>query len=152
MEFPYIKVLDFPKHQKRRRILPWIRLGIFNPKYPEDIIYSLGLVDSGADVTMVDREIGEELEFEIDKGIPEQIFGVGGGSIKGFAHKVGYLIENPDNPKDLIKYQDLTIFTKNPFPSTMPQQTAIFGTIGFFGHLMVTFMFPKSIIIDRLSS
>lgn len=152
MEFPYTKVLDFPKHQKRTRLLPWARVGIFNPKDPKNVIYSLGLIDSGADSTIVDREIGEELKFEIDKGTPEQIFGVGGGSIKGFAHMVGYLIENPDDPKDLIKYQDLTIFTKNPFPSTMPQQTATFGTIGFFRHLMVTFMFPKSIIINRLSS
>lgn len=152
MEFPYVKVLDFPKHQKRRRLLPWVRVGIFNPKNPEEIIYALGLVDSGADITILDREIGEELGFEIEKGISQKIFGVGGGFIRGFVHKVGYLIENPEKPKDLTKYQDLAVFTKNPFPSTMPQQTAIFGTIGFFRHLMVTFIFPKSIIIDPISS
>lgn len=152
MEFPYIKVIDFPKHQKRQRLLPWLRIGIFNPKNPSGVIYTLGLVDSGADITILDREIGEELDYDIEKGTLEKIFGVGGGSINGFAHKVGYLIENPDNTKGAIRYTDFAVFTKNPFPATMPQQTAIFGTIGLFRHLMVTFIFPKSIIINRLSS
>jgi len=152
MEFPYTKVLDFPKHQKRTRFLPWVRVGIFNPKDSTNIIYTLGLVDSGADVTIIDREVGEELGYELGKGISEEIVGLGGAITKGYAHKVGYLLEDPDNNSSVIKYRDIAIFIKNKFPATMPQQTAIFGTIGFFRHLMVTFIFPKSILIDTLKS
>lgn len=152
MEFPYIRVLDFPKHQKRARLLPWIRAGIANPENPAKIIYPLGLIDSGADLTIINREIGEELDYEIESGQEEEIKGLGGGSVIGFIHKVTYLIENPNNPKEIIKYPDIVAFTKNVFPLSYPQQTAIFGTIGFFNHLMVTFMFPHRIIIDTLSS
>lgn len=152
MEFPYSIVVDFPRHQLRRRILPWIRVGIFNPKDPKNIIYALGLIDSGADITILDREIGENLGYNIEKGGKMELRGLGGGVVKGFIHKVGFVVENPDNSKDMIKYTDLAAFTKNPFPETMPQQTAIYGTVGFFKNLMVTFMFPKQIIVDSLSS
>ena len=152
MEFPYTKVLDFPKHQKRTRLLPWVRVGIFNPKNPSKIIHTLGLIDSGADISIIDREIGEELDFLIEKGLKEEITGFGGGVTRGYTHKVGYFLENPDNFGDIIKHIDYAVFTKSTFPSTMPQQTAIFGTIGLFRHLMVTFIFPKSILIDTLKS
>jgi len=151
MEFPYCKVLDFPKHQKRNRLLPWVRIGIFNPKNPSKIIYPMGLIDSGADISVVDRELGEALGYEIEKGQPETIFGMGGGQTPGFVHELGYLIENPDNSKDTIRYKDFVVFTKNNFPATLPQQTAIFGTIGFFRHLIVTFVFPSEIQIQTLS-
>lgn len=152
MEFPYCKVLDFPKHQKRIRLLPWIRIGIFNPRNPSKVIYPLGLVDSGFDMSIVDRELGEELSYDVDTGQPETIIGMGGGQTPGFIHKLGCLVENPDNPKDIIKYVDLVVFTKNNFPATMPQQTAIFGTIGFFRHLLVTFAFPSGIQVQTSAS
>lgn len=152
MELPYTKVLDFPKHQKRVRLLPWIRVGIYNPKDRSRIIYTLGLVDSGADVSIIDREIREELEFEIEKGSKQEIIGVGGGITHGFLHKVGYRLDNLSDPNDPVQYVDYAIFTKNTFSRTMPQQTAIYGTIGFFNHLMVTFYYPKQIIIETLAS
>jgi len=86
MEFPYIKVFDFPKHQKRKRILPWIRFGIFSPK--ED----------------------------------------------GSKNKP-------------ITYSDFVAFTYQKFPASMPQQTAILGTIGFFKQVDVTFQYPKRILV-----
>lgn len=152
MEFPYAKVFDFPKHQKRERWLPWIKIGVFNSQNPANIIYPLGLVDSGSDLTIIDREVGENLGYEIEKGSKVKIEGLGGGSITGFVHKVGYLIQNRINPKDIIKYFDVVAFTKNVFPRSYPQQTAIFGTIGFFKHLMVTFMYHQKIIIETLIS
>lgn len=152
MEFPYTKVLDFPKHQKRERLLPWIRVGIYNPKDRARIIYTLGLVDSGADISIIDREIGEELGFKIEKGSKQEIIGVGGGVTHGFLHEVGYRLENPDDFKNVVQYVDYAIFTKNTFSTSMPQQTAIYGTIGFFRHLMVTFYYPKQIIIETLAS
>ncbi|MBI2621765.1 MAG: hypothetical protein HYW63_03955 [Candidatus Levybacteria bacterium] len=79
MNFPYIKVLDFPHHLKRERILPWIRFGIFNPKNHTDIIYPVGLVDSGSDITFIDHELGEKLGYDIKSGVKDQVIGVGGG-------------------------------------------------------------------------
>ena len=114
MEFPYIKVIDFPKHQKRERILPWIRFGIFNPKEESNILYPVGLIDSGSDITIIDYELGEKLGFE----------------------------------KKPIIYQDFVAFTYEKFPSTMPQQTAILGTIGFFRHVDVTLKYPKNIFVE----
>lgn len=152
MEFPYIKVTDFPKHQPRQRLLPWVRVGIFNPKNPQTVVYPVGLVDSGSDVTLINFELGEKLGYEIEEGIKQEVKGFGGGTITGFYHKVGFIIEEPGNPKNAIKYTDFVIFSKNKFPVSMPQQTAIFGTIGFFRHLMVTFVFPKKVIIDTLLS
>lgn len=67
MEFSYFKVIDFPKHQKRERILPWIRFGIFNLKDQSNILYPVGLIDSGSDITIIDYEFGEKLGIGIKK-------------------------------------------------------------------------------------
>lgn len=151
MEFPYYKVLDFPKHQKRARLLPWIKVGIYNPDNPENVIYVLGLADTGAEPTMIDREIAEELDFDVVKGKIQDIIGVGGGVVRGYMHKVGFIIDSEDG-EEKIQYEDFAILTKNPFPKTHPQQTAILGTMGFFKHLIVTFYYPKQITISSNKS
>lgn len=152
MEFPYTKVLYFLKHQKRYRLLPWARVGIFNPQNPTKVIYLLGLIDSGADLTIIDKEIGENLDYVVENGQKEEIKGLGGGTIIGYIHKVGYIIEDQDNQQKCIKYSGDAAFTKNVFPTSYPQQTAIFGTVDFFTNLMVTFIYPKKIIIDTILS
>jgi len=152
MEFPYTKVLYFLKHQKESRLLPWARIGIYNPKNPEKVIYLLRLINSGADLTMINREIGENLDYTIENGQETELKGLGGGTILGYFHKVGYLIEDPDSPKNNIKYLGCAAFTKNIFPNSYPQQTAIFGTIDFFSNLMVTFIYPKKIVIGTVFS
>lgn len=147
MEFPYFKVIDFPKHQKKERILPWIRFGIFNPKDKSSILYPVGLVDSGSDVTIIDYEFAQELGIEIKKGKKSKIFGVGGGKIEAWFHEIGFLIQDNNNNKPIV-YKDLAGFVYERFPLTMPQQTAILGTIGFFRQLKVAFDYPKSIFIE----
>jgi len=146
MEFPYLKVVDFPKHQKRERFLPWIRFGIFNPKNKSKILYPVGLVDSGSDITIVDHEFAKELGIEIKKGPKIKVYGVGGGKIEVWFSPVGFVIE--DNNNQPVIYQDLVGFTYESFPLTMPQQTAILGTIGFFRHFKVTFDYPRRILVE----
>ena len=148
MNFPYARVIDFPRHQKRQRILPWIRIGIFNPEKPDSIIYPLGLVDSGSDITFVTHEIGEQLGYDITSGNKDQVFGVGGGSIDIYYHKVGIILEDKNN-KEKYDFVDWIAFTYKNFPTTMPQQTAILGTIGFFSHLNICFKFPIQITISQ---
>lgn len=148
MNFSYIKVLDFPKHQKRERILPWIRFGIYNPKNPKYIIYPIGLVDSGSDITFVTHELGEELGYEIKNGLKDEVYGVGGGKIDIWFHKVGLVLEDLKE-KEQIKFEDLIAFSFISFPTTMPQQTAILGTLGFFRHVNVSFSYPVKITISQ---
>jgi hypothetical protein len=147
MIFPYTKVTDFPKHQKRERLLPWIRFGIFNPKNKFNILFPMGLVDSGSELTFINYEIGEALGYDIKKGEPINVVGVGGGKIAVYFHKVNLIIE--DN-KEKFMIEDQIAFTYNEFPSSMPQQTAILGTIGFFRHFSITFNFPSFINISKL--
>ena len=145
--FPYIVVTDFPKHQNRRRALPWVRFGIFNPRRPNKILYPLGLVDSGADITVIEREFGEELLFEIEKGQKDKIIGYGGSSVPVYYHNVGFLIE--DLNQTVVKtYTSGVGFTADTFPKTMPQQTAILGRQGFFDKFSVTFNHPENITVE----
>ena len=65
MDFPYITVTDFVKHQKRQRKLPWVRFGIYNPNNPNYVLYPLGLVDSGSGLTFITHELGEQLGLDI---------------------------------------------------------------------------------------
>lgn len=147
MEFPYFKVIDFPKHQKRERILPWIRFGIFNLKDKSKILYPVGLVDSGSDVTIIDYEFAEELGIEVKKGKKNKIYGVGGGNIEIWFHQIGLSIDDGNSKKPII-FQDFVGFAYEKFPLTMPQQTAILGTIGFFRNINVTFNYPSRILIN----
>ncbi|MBI2588115.1 hypothetical protein HYW31_00155 [Candidatus Berkelbacteria bacterium] len=68
MTFEYYKVLDFPGHQKRERILPWLRFGIFHPENKSFLLFPLGLVDSGSDISIIDREFAENLGIKVKKG------------------------------------------------------------------------------------
>ncbi|PIU35400.1 hypothetical protein COT03_01350 [Candidatus Shapirobacteria bacterium CG07_land_8_20_14_0_80_39_18] len=147
MRFTYLPVLDFPNHQKRTRYLPWIRFGIANPKNKSEIVYPIGLIDSGSEITFVDYEIGEELGFDIETGKSEKVYGVGGGFIRVYYHKTILYIQNKDSEEPII-FEDWIAFSKEKFPDTMPQQTAILGTIGFFRHLKITFNYPKFIDIE----
>lgn len=146
MNFPYIRVFDFPNHIKRQRILPWIRFGAFNPsKSPSSLVYPVGLVDSGSELSFINHEIGEQLGYDIKTGKEIEIVGVGGAKIKAYLHKVGIQVGEVGNSP--IVFEGIFGFTYEPFPSSMPQQTAILGTLGFFEKLNVFFDYPNFISI-----
>lgn len=148
MKFDYIKVLDFPKHQKRERILPWVRFGIFNPKDQSQTLYPLGLIDSGSDITFINHEFGKQLGFDIKKGLKSEVYGIGGGKIEVYFHVVGFYLHDGSEKKPIV-YRDTAAFTYRDFPSTMPQQTAILGTLGFFRNVDVMLYYPKYIIVEE---
>ncbi len=129
-------------------MLPWIRFGIYNPQNPSYALYPVGLVDSGSDITFITHELGEQLGFDIKKGAKEKVYGVGGGSIDIWFHKVGVILKDRSQ-KEAINFTDQIAFAYSNFPATMPQQTAILGTIGFFRHLNVCFKYPICISISR---
>ncbi len=148
MEFPYYIVADFPKHQKRVRKLPWIRFGIYNPENESKILYLVGLIDSGADLTIIHREFGEELGFNIEKGKKINMVGLGGAIVKGYLHTVGFKISDIKEKEKPITYIDFAVFTSREFPTSNPQQTAILGTQGFFNHIQICFDYPERIFIE----
>ena len=147
MNFDYFRVLDFPRHQVRERILPWIRFGIFNPKNDSKILYPLGLIDSGSDITFIDHELGEELGINIKKGKLVEVMGVGGGIIKIYFHRISFILHDGSKAKP-IKYDSFAGFSYSEFPKSIPQQTAILGTAGFFDQVNINFMYPHRILIE----
>lgn len=148
MDFDYATVIDWPKHKPRNRILPWINIGIRKPN-TDETIWPLGLVDSGADITIADREIGEELGFNFTKAHKDTITGFGGAKVEVLILEAKFVIDN-NKGKTPIIYKDFLGFTKGQFPQSHPQQTAIFGTIGLFRNVQVTFDYPRNIHIERL--
>lgn len=148
MDFDYTLVTDWPGHQPRQRYLPWINIGIRKPGKPETI-YPLGLLDSGAELTIVDKEIGEELGFNLSKAKKSSLTGFGGGKVSVLILEAEYEINDKSGKKAII-YRDLVGFTQQAFPQTHPQQTAIFGTVGLFRNVQVTFNHPRNIHIEKL--
>jgi len=148
MDFDYAIVTDWPKHKPRQRYLPWINIGIRNPG-KKNTVWPLGLVDSGADITIIDKEIGEELGFNFKKAGKDFVTGFGGGKVDVFIVEGEFIIDN-GNDKPPIVYRDLIGFTQREFPKTHPQQTAIFGTIGLFRNVEILFRYPSNIHIERL--
>lgn len=146
MDFAYTLVTDWVKHKPRQRYLPWINIGIRKPGSPE-IITPLGLVDSGAELTIIEREIGEELGFDFKKAQKGEITGFGGGKVEALIIDCEYVIDDNSGRKPIV-YRDLVGFTKGQFPISHPQQTAIFGTIGLFRNTKVTFNYPKNMHIE----
>jgi len=148
MIFPYVKVTRFLKYQKIERLLPWIRFGIYNPENKSNILYPLGLLDSVSEITFIDHEFGEELGYDIKKGRKIEVLGVGGAKIDVYLHKVGIVLDNSGKDENL-RLEDLVGFSYNKFPPSMPQQTAILGTLGFIRHFNITFNYPSFIKIEN---
>jgi hypothetical protein len=85
------------------------------------------LVDSGASHTLVDRQIGEELGFDVESGTPVKYGGIG-GVIVGYEHKV------------IVRLADDT--TSFEIPCSFSAQSgidALLGQQGFFDHYKVVF-------------
>lgn len=150
MDFDYALVTDWPKHKPRQRYLPWINIGIRKPD-SKHTVWPLGLVDSGADLTIVDKEIGDELGFNFKKAKKDFVTGFGGAKVEVLIVVGEFVIDDKSGKKPII-YQDLIAFTKTKFPPSHPQKTAIFGTIGLFRKVQVTFTFPTNIHIENLKN
>lgn len=147
MDFPYTLVTDWPKHQTRQRYLPWINIGVRKPSSTK-AIWPLGLVDSGAELTVIDHEVAEELGLNFKKALKDTITGFGGAKVPVLIVEVEFILDDGKG-KDPIIYQDFAAFTKNPFPTSHPHQTAIFGTMGLFRKVnKVSFEYPKRIRIE----
>lgn len=88
------------------------------------------LVDSGADVSLFDWEVGDDLGFEIGNGIPYEVLGVGGGLLVYYFHTVSLEIGG-------ISYKTRVGFTGNPTGQASPY--GIVGQRGLFDKFIVGF-------------
>jgi len=146
MQFPYILVEYTDLPDKPRIVCPWAPIEIsLNPQFSPSI-NALGLVDSGADYTMINRDLGEYIGIsEIESGGEISLKGVGGGEIKGFLHEIYLRVHNPQKYKDYYSFKGLVAFTdEEGFTKTDPQSTAIWGRIPVFSNSCVSFFHPHS--------
>ena len=97
MDFPYTLVTDWPKHQARQRYLPWINIGIRKPGTIKTV-WPLGLVDSRAELTVIDHEIGKELGLNFKKALKNTITGFGGAKVQVLIAEVELMTEGGKNP------------------------------------------------------
>ncbi len=108
-------------------------------------------MDSGAELTIIDREIGAELGFNFKKAVKETVKGFGGGSVEVLILQAEFIIDDNKGKKSIV-YKDYLGFTKGQFPQSHPQQTAIFGTIGLFRNAQVNFRYPTNIHIEQFKT
>lgn len=98
------------------------------------------LVDSGADVSLFDWEIGADLGINIKRGISYEILGVGGGIVTYYFHFVSLAVDG-------ILYRTKVGFTGNPTGQATPY--GIVGQKGLFDKFIVGFDFLKREITLR---
>lgn len=146
MIFPYTLVEYSEAPRKPKVLCPWVPIEIsLDSKFSLSII-ALGLVDSGADFSMINGEVGEFIGInKIENGKPTTLYGVGGGSIKGYIHDIYHRIRNPKRYKDFFVFKGIAAFTdKRGFSKTDPQSTAIWGRNPLFSNSYITFNDPEN--------
>src|SRR3989339_2284730 len=88
------------------------------------------LVDSGADLCIFDAEIGEAIGINVKKGIPKEVFGVGGKASIYYLHKVEIVVGGG-------VYKIDAGFMPNVAGKIM--QYGLVGQNGFFSNFIVRF-------------
>jgi len=88
------------------------------------------LVDSGADLCIFDAEIGEAIGINVKKGIPKEVFGVGGKASIYYLHKVEIVVGG-------WVYKIDAGFMPNVAGKIM--QYGLVGQNGFFSNFIVRF-------------
>lgn len=145
MTFPYqiVKGLDERTFKIYEKVLPWLRVFVFNPDNSKRGVSAFCLADTGSDLTFFTSEIGAYLGYEIKNGKKVQLNGIGGGVQEAyFFEQVGIRIEDPANKGKDIEFVDTMGFISDGFPIFSPQQTGILGTTGFFKNVNVCFSYP----------
>lgn len=99
------------------------------------------LVDSGADLSLFDWEIGEDLGIDIMGGAPVEVLGVGGGISVFYFHSVFLTIGN-------TSYKTKIGFTGSPAGQVTPY--GIVGQKGLFDKFIVGFdLLKKEITLKQ---
>ena len=115
MKFRYTTITD-PAHSNRPAWhRPMVDFKIFGPK---DGLNLFGLLDSGADHTMVSSQVAKAIGINLDRCEPQKIVGVGGATL-------GKLIEADIEIEHLERIRVPVLFVDN-FPYILLGQAGIF--------------------------
>ena len=123
MKFAYTK---FPSRDPRK---PWFSRPIVSVILTHRESTSVvALVDSGADRSLFDMEVGKDIGLDIESGEVEYFGGIGGSRVEAFVHKVRLQVA------EIEKTVEVPIgFTKNLGVS------GILGQEGFFDAFRIKF-------------
>ena len=123
MKFAYTK---FPSRDPRK---PWFSRPIVSVILTHRESTSVvALVDSGADRSLFDMEVGKDIGLDIESGEVEYFGGIGGSRVEAFVHKVRLQVA------EIEKAVEVPIgFTKNLGVS------GILGQEGFFDAFRIKF-------------
>ena len=149
MFFPYTLVEYSDSPSKPKVLCPWIPIEISLDSTFASSITALGLLDSGADFSIVDRELGEFIGIDkIERGKSIKLSGIGGGSLRGYLHEIYHRIRNPKRFRDYFVFKGVAAFTaREGFSKTDPQSTAVWGRNPVFANSYITFSDPYEIEI-----
>jgi len=123
MKFPYIK---FPSFNPRQKWIsrPYIPLKIIGQK---GIWEGYGLIDSGADKSLLNIEIAEEIGLDLDESQFENFSGIEGGKLKAKITKIRIQITGFEEIKIVAGFVDSTAVG------------VILGQEGFFDEYRIKF-------------
>jgi len=145
MIFPYSEVeFILSSMSQIRSLVPWLPIELSLSKDFKMSAMPLGLLDSGADTSILTKEAGKIIgikKIKNDKLV--KMTGVGGGSIKGYIHKVYHRLHNPKDRSDTIVFEGDIVIADTTFQQTMPQSTAIWGRNSVFSETLIKFDDPK---------
>jgi hypothetical protein len=91
MKFKYFRRPATPSRAFPGRhsiIQPLIPVCIHSKQEPKRDVTIWALIDSGADVSIFPKPIGERLGYTIDNGCDEQIVGINGTTLRCFLHDI----------------------------------------------------------------
>ena len=135
LQFSYSRFETFPFPSSKRRIV------IYRPVLPVTLVYGkryvhhAALLDSGADFNIFHGDIAAYLGIPLTKGSRRNIWGLGGGPLKGYEHFITLKIGG-------IMYKTAVTFS-NQFPENT---LAVLGSKGFFDHFVVTLNYREKLI------
>lgn len=96
MKFAYTK---FPSTDPRKRWFsrPIVSVVLSNRRSTSVV----ALVDSGADRSLFDNQVGEDIGLDVEKGEVEYFGGIGGSRLKAFVHSVRVQVVEMEQPIEI---------------------------------------------------
>lgn len=123
MKFPYIK---FPSSDPKRKWIsrPYVPIKIIGQK---GVWEGYGLIDSGADKSLLNTEIAEEIGFNLDENKLEKFSGIEGGNLEAKIAKIRLQIAGFEEIKIVAGFVN------------SPTVGVILGQEGFFDEFRIKF-------------
>lgn len=139
LHFPYREFETTPFPNSKRTIVIYRPVIPVTLMYKKRLVYYAALLDSGADFNIFHGDIAAYLGINLTKGSRRNIWGLGGGPLKGYGHTL------------TMRIRQLTYKTQVTFSNKLPDNTlAVLGNKGFFDKFLVNLDYKnKKISLKR---